>query len=70
MNIRIWGLAAGRGTTKDAARGAFTWREYAGEKDIPRSDWLQIICIEKNNSNPQPQPNENPVDQFKPARRG
>lgn len=45
--VRVWGLAAGRGTTSDAARGAFTWREYASEKEIPRTDWQQIISIEK-----------------------
>ena len=42
---RVWGLASGRGSTKGAARGAFTCREYEGE--IPRQDWLEIICAEK-----------------------
>ena len=42
----IWGLAAGRGTTKEAAPGAFTWREYK-TGDIPHTDWLEIISIEK-----------------------
>jgi hypothetical protein len=45
--IRVWGLAAGRGSTSAAAPGAFTWREYAGDTDIPRQDWLHIIKIEK-----------------------
>jgi hypothetical protein len=45
--VRVWGLAAGRGSTREAARGAFTWREYASESDIPRPDWLVIINIEK-----------------------
>lgn len=45
--VRVWGLAAGRGSTSAAARGAFTWREYASETDIPRQDWLDIIKIEK-----------------------
>jgi len=47
MNICVWGLAAGRGTTSDAARGAFTCREYPSEADIPKRDWLEIIKIEK-----------------------
>ena len=47
MKIRVWGLAAGRGSTGNAARGAFTWREYASESDIPRRDWLDIIKIER-----------------------
>jgi hypothetical protein len=37
----VWGLASGRKGTKDAAPGAFTVREYAGE--IPTEDWKQII---------------------------
>jgi len=41
----VWGLAAGRGTTKEAARGAFTTREYEGE--VPAADWLDIIGIEE-----------------------
>jgi len=45
--VRVWGLAAGRGSTSEAAHGAFTWREYANEQDIPRPDWLHIIKIEK-----------------------
>jgi hypothetical protein len=45
--VEVWGIAAGRGTTKEAARGAFTFREY---KDIEecekvKGDWLEIVCI-------------------------
>jgi hypothetical protein len=47
MRVIVWGLAAGRGTTKGAARGAFTWREYASREAIPRADWLEIIVIEE-----------------------
>jgi hypothetical protein len=45
--VTVWGLAAGRGTTSEAARGAFTWREYASEADIPKRDWLEIVTIKK-----------------------
>jgi hypothetical protein len=49
--VRVWGLAAGRGSTSEAARGAFTCREYttqtvAYEIEIPRQDWLKITFIE------------------------
>jgi hypothetical protein len=47
MRVIVWGLAAGRGTTKDAARGAFTWREYASREVIPTADWLEILAIEE-----------------------
>jgi len=43
---QVWGLAAGRRTTVDAARGAFTFREYKNE--IPKGDWLEIIGIYHN----------------------
>lgn len=46
MKIIVWGLAACIGSTKDAARGAFTWREYKTE-DFPRRDWLEVLKIEK-----------------------
>jgi len=47
MRIIVWGLAAGRGTTKEAARGAFTWRQYASRESIPAGDWLEILAIEE-----------------------
>jgi hypothetical protein len=40
----VWGLAAGVQTTKNAARGAFTVREYPAGK-VPEKDWLRIIAI-------------------------
>lgn len=43
--VIVWGIAAGFGSTKDAARGAFTWREYPTEQKIPRQDWIEIIKI-------------------------
>ena len=45
--IRVWGLAAGRGTTAEAARGAFCCREYNSIQDIPNADWLDILRIEE-----------------------
>ncbi len=47
MKIRVWGLASGFGATKDAARGAFAWREYQSEAYIQRKDWQDIMFIEK-----------------------
>jgi hypothetical protein len=44
--VRVWGLAAGRGSTREAAPGALCWMEYPGRDDIPLSDWRAIICIE------------------------
>ena len=46
MKIIVWGLAAGTRSTRDAASGAFTWREYKTE-NFPRRDWLKIFIIEK-----------------------
>jgi len=46
MKVRVWGLAAGWGTTADAARGAFTWREY-DTVSFPLRDWLKVLKIEK-----------------------
>jgi hypothetical protein len=46
MKIRVWGLAAGCRTTADAARGAFTWREYNTES-FPVKDWLEVLTVEK-----------------------
>ena len=42
----VWGIAAGRGTTKEAAPGAFTVREYRTE--VPKNDWREIISITKS----------------------
>jgi hypothetical protein len=43
--IVIWGLAAGRGSTKEAARGALTVKEYqtAEEADKALNDWQAIL---------------------------
>jgi len=43
--IVIWGLAAGRGSTKEAARGALTVKEYqtAEEADKALNDWQVIL---------------------------
>jgi hypothetical protein len=48
QGIIVWGVAAGSGTTKHAARGALTWREYASVAAIPHRDWLEILKIERN----------------------
>ena len=40
-------IAEGIGSTKDAAAGAFTWKEY-DKPDIPKRDWRAIIAIEKD----------------------
>jgi hypothetical protein len=42
--VTVWGVAAAHGSTRDAARGAFTWREYPDGR-IPQEDWLQIITV-------------------------
>jgi hypothetical protein len=44
--IRVWGTAAGRGTTADAAPGAFTIQEY-DTTDYPEKDWRTIITVEQ-----------------------
>lgn len=46
--VRVWGLAKGRRSTKDAAPGAFTWREYTPEDlEDGKKDFRVIIFIEK-----------------------
>ena len=45
--VTVWGLAAGRGSTKEAARGAFTCRDYPAD-NIPRADWLAILYITRS----------------------
>jgi hypothetical protein len=44
--VEVWGLAKGIRTTKEAAQGAFTVREYMDGKEH-REDWLDIITIRK-----------------------
>lgn len=46
MKIRVWGLAAGRGTTQGAARGALCVREYETD-EYPLKDWLRVIAVER-----------------------
>jgi len=46
MKIRVWDLAAGRGTTKEAAFAAFYVREYETE-NYPLKDWLRVIAVER-----------------------
>jgi hypothetical protein len=43
--IVIWGLAAGRGSTKEAALGALTVKEYQTpeEADKALNDWQVIL---------------------------
>ena len=47
--IRIWGIAWGRGTTQDAAIGAFTWRDYTTEEKANQAerDWQVILKKER-----------------------
>ncbi len=40
----VWGIAARRGSTADAARGAFTAHEYPDGK-FDRRDWLHVISV-------------------------
>jgi len=42
--VEVWWLAAGCNSTKEAARGALTWRHYE-PGSVPKEDWLQIISI-------------------------
>jgi hypothetical protein len=43
--IVIWGLAAGRGSTKKAARGALTVKEYQTREEADKAlkDWQVIL---------------------------
>jgi len=43
--IVVYGLATGRGTTKGAAYGAFTGREYESVAAVPKRDWRAIVAI-------------------------
>lgn len=42
--VEVWGMAAGRGSTSEAARGALCIRDYPADQPIPESDWLEIIA--------------------------
>ena len=49
----VCGLAAGVRSTKEAARGAMTFREYDTDDPngtfdvVPMRDWLKILSIQK-----------------------
>jgi hypothetical protein len=48
MTYEIWGLAAGHGSTKEAARGAFTQRHYPSREAYEKAhlaDWLSIVSV-------------------------
>ena len=42
--IEVWGLAAGRNSTKEAVRGSLTWRRYE-PGSVRKEDWLWIINV-------------------------
>lgn len=44
-HVEVWGLAAGRGSTEGAARGAFAVENYPDEASIPREDWQRILYV-------------------------
>lgn len=43
--IEVWGLAAGRGSTQGAARGAFTVRDYPNREaaQAATGDWTTVL---------------------------
>ena len=43
--VIVWGLAAGKGTTQEAAAGALAWRHYPDRQTIPRDDWQVILFV-------------------------
>ena len=47
MPVIVWGIAAGRGATKDAAPGAFTWAQYDSREMLDKKDWQTILFYEK-----------------------
>ncbi len=48
--VTVWGLAAGRGSTRKAAWGAFTLRDYSSLQAAQdaQGDWLEIAVIERH----------------------
>lgn len=48
--VTVWGLAAGRGSTREAARGAFTLRAYPSLQAAQdaQGDWLEIAVIDQH----------------------
>ena len=44
--FEVWGLAAGRKSTKYAARGAFTWQRYK-TPNFDKTDWLMIVSVKE-----------------------
>jgi hypothetical protein len=44
LMVEVWGIAKGCNSTKEAARGALTWRHYEPD-NVRKEDWLQIISI-------------------------
>ena len=45
--IRIFGLASGKGVTRDIAPGIHTWHQYNERPEIDRKDWLHIFTIDE-----------------------
>ena len=45
QKVIVWGLAAGKGTTQEAAAGALAWRHYTNRQSIPREDWQAILVV-------------------------
>jgi hypothetical protein len=47
----VWGLASGKGSTKEAAPGAFTVRCYFSEAEyrtaIAQHDWRDILNVSR-----------------------
>ena len=48
--VTVWGLAAGRGSTREATRGAVTLRDYPSLQAAQNAqgDWLEIAVIERH----------------------
>jgi len=47
MPVIVWGIAAGRGATKDAAPGAVTWTQYDSSEMVDKKAWQTILFYEK-----------------------
>jgi hypothetical protein len=47
--IEVWGISSRHGATRDAARGALTWKRYdsleAMKQSMANMDWLNIIAV-------------------------